>query len=63
MVIQYINSNQIVSFQDFLADALNLVQKSGVSPLVVLNNNKPVFYVLPPEGWDLICTGHSSLWS
>lgn len=57
MVIQYINSNQIVSFQDFLADALNLVQKSGVSPLVVLNNNKPVFYVLPPEGWDLICTG------
>ena len=63
MVIQYINSNQIVSFQDFLADALNLVQKSGVSPLVVLNNNKPVFYVLPPEGWDLICTGHSSLTS
>lgn len=63
MVIQYINSNQIVSFQEFLADALNLVQKSGVSPLVVLNNNKPVFYVLPPEGWDLICTGHSSLTS
>ena len=52
-----------MSFQDFLADALNLVQKSGVSPLVVLNNNKPVFYVLPPEGWDLICTGHSSLTS
>lgn len=63
MVIQYINSNQIVSFQDFLEDALNRVQKSGVSPLVVLNDNKPVFYVLPPEGWDLICTGHSSLTS
>lgn len=60
MVIQYINSNQIVSFQDFLEDALNRVQKSGVSPLVVLNDNKPVFYVLPPEGWDLICTGQGS---
>ncbi len=61
MVIQYINTNQIVSFQDFLADALNLAKQSGVSPLVVLNDNKPVFYVLPPEGWDLICAGQSSL--
>lgn len=58
MVIQYINTSQMVSLQDFLQDALSLAQQDGVSPLVVLNDNKPVFYVLPPEVWDLICQSH-----
>ena len=57
MVIQYINTSQMVSLQRFLADPLSLTQQDGVSPLVVLNDNKPAFYVLPPEVWDLICAG------
>jgi integrase len=61
MVIQYINTQQMLSLQDFLADALNKVASSGVSPLVVLHENKPVFYVLPPTGWDLLCAGQGNL--
>lgn len=55
MVIQYINTNQMVSLQEFLQDALSMAKQEGVSPLVVLNDNKPAFYVLPPAVWDLIC--------
>jgi integrase len=57
MVIQYINTSQLVSLQDFLQNALSLAQQDGVSPLVVLNDNKPAFYVLPPDVWDSICAG------
>jgi len=57
MVIQYINTSQMISLQDFLADALNTVGQSGVSPLVILSENKPAFYVLQPHVWDLISEG------
>ena len=60
MVIQYINANQLLSLQDFLADPLNSIRQGGVSPLVILNENKPAFYVLPPDGWELLYQGSES---
>jgi len=33
------------------------VVQCGESPLLVLNDNKPAFYVLPINCWDLICAG------
>jgi integrase len=59
MVIQFLTSSQMVSLQDFLADPLNMVDISGASPLVVLHENKPAFYVLQPKGWDKICEGRN----
>lgn len=47
----------MIGLQDFLADALKVVGQSGVSPLVILSENKPAFYVLQPQAWDLICQG------
>lgn len=45
----------MISLQDFLADPQHLIDQSDVSPLVVLSDNKPAFYVLKPHVWDVIC--------
>lgn len=50
----------MISLQDFLADTLKRVNQSGLSPLLILNDNKPVFYVLTPANWDLICEGQTA---
>ena len=60
MAIQYINNSQMVSLQDFLADALSVMNRCGVSPLVVINDNKPAFYVLPPQSWELVVEGQGA---
>ena len=50
-----INSNKWVGLQDFVADALHWVDQGGAAPLVILNDNKPAFYVLQPQEWDWVC--------
>lgn len=54
MPIQSINSNQIASLVDFLADPLILVDQLGSLPLAILSDNKAVFYVFRPQAWDLL---------
>ena len=54
MIINFANVNKLVGFDDFLSDALNLVTECGESPLLVLHENKPAFYVVPVKSWDLM---------
>ena len=54
MTIQSINANQLLGLQDFLGDALRTVEDCGAEPLLILNDNKPVFYVVSVEGWALM---------
>jgi integrase len=57
MIFKSINANQIIGLPEFLTDSVNLVVQCGESPLLVLHDNKPAFYVLPINCWDLICAG------
>jgi PHD/YefM family antitoxin component YafN of YafNO toxin-antitoxin module len=56
MNIQSVNANKLIGLQDFLTDAQHIVDQCGNSPLLVLSNNKPAFYVMPTRAWELICT-------
>ena len=47
----------MIGLQEFLTDSVNVVVQCGESPLLVLHDNKPAFYVLPINCWDLICAG------
>lgn len=55
MGIKSINASQLIGLQEFLADALSLIDQCGGSPLLILNENKPAFYVMPAMGWDMMC--------
>jgi integrase len=57
MITKSMNVNQMIGLQDFLTDSVNLVVQCGESPLLVLHDNKPAFYVVPTNCWDLICAG------
>lgn len=54
MIIQSINAHQLIALQDFVGDALRAVDECGSMPLVILNENKPVFYVVSVNGWELM---------
>lgn len=54
MITNFANVNKLVGFSDFLSDTLNLVDECGESPLLVLHDNKPAFYVVPVKSWDLM---------
>jgi hypothetical protein len=56
MIIQSVNANKLIGVQEFLSAPLNFVEQCGSSPLLVLNDNKVAFYVIPANGWDLICS-------
>jgi integrase/PHD/YefM family antitoxin component YafN of YafNO toxin-antitoxin module len=51
MKIQSINADKLASLSDFLTHSIQLMDDCGLSPLAVLDDNKPVFYVLTPESW------------
>jgi integrase len=59
MVPKYISSDHMISLQDFLANALQTVGNADATPLVVLSENKPVFYVVQPKVWDQICSANT----
>lgn len=54
MKIQTINADKLASLQDFLSHSVRLMDECGLSPLAVLSDNKPVFYVLTPESWERV---------
>lgn len=56
MIINFANVNKLVALNEFLADSLNLIEECGNSPLLVIHENKPAFYVVPVESWDLLKT-------
>ena len=62
MGVNLINSNKIIGLKEFLSDSLSLVGECGAWPLLVLHENKPVFYVVPAKSWDAlgIQMGHAS---
>lgn len=55
MIIEFSNVGQLVGLNEFLSDALGSVKDCGDSPLLVLHENKPVFYVVPIKAWASIC--------
>jgi hypothetical protein len=54
MGVNLINSNKIIGLKEFLSDSLSLVGECGAWPLLVLHENKPVFYVVPAKSWDAL---------
>jgi len=54
MKIQTINADELASLSDFLSHSTRLMDECGLSPLAVLSDNKPVFYVLTPESWERV---------
>ena len=54
MKINTINADKLASLNDFLSHSVRLVNECGLSPLAVLSDNKPVFYVLTPESWERV---------
>ena len=54
MLFNTINADKLASLSDFITHPVRLMDECGLSPLAVLNDNKPVFYVLTPESWELV---------
>jgi len=54
MSINFINANKIIGLKEFLSDPLVLLGECGSWPLLVLHENKPVFYVVEAKSWDAI---------
>jgi len=52
MPISTVKADKLASLNDFLAHSKQLMDECGLSPLAVLSDNKPVFYVLTPESWE-----------
>lgn len=55
MIIQTVNVTQFVGLQEFLANSQELVFRCGSSPLLILHENKPAFYVVPVKSWETMC--------
>jgi len=49
-----INDSLITSLSEFKARPLDLIQQANKEPFVVLNHNKPAFYVLTPEIYEAL---------
>lgn len=62
MIIQTINARKFVGLKEFLANSQELVDRCGESPLLILHENKPAFYVVPVESWDSICAQMGHAW-
>lgn len=55
MIIQTVNVTQFVGLEEFLINSLEFVDQCGSSPLLILHENKPAFYVVPVQSWSEIC--------
>lgn len=60
MPINSINTDKLVSLEEFLVDPERLMRECGLSALAVLSNNQTVFYVLTPESWDTHWHAHAN---
>lgn len=56
MTSTYINACNLIGLQEFLSNPQLIVDACGASSLLVLNENKPAFYVLNIQSWnDISC--------
>ena len=58
-----VQAGNLIGLPEFLTNPQRIVDACGKSTLLVLNENKPAFYVLNLESWNLICTqlGHTMM--
>jgi hypothetical protein len=56
MKTSYINAGKLIGLNEFLANPQNIADASGTSSLLVLHDNKPAFYVLNLQSWNVICS-------
>ena len=54
MIIQTVNVTQFIGLEEFLTNSQELVERCGSSPLLILHENKPAFYVVPVKSWSAI---------
>jgi integrase/PHD/YefM family antitoxin component YafN of YafNO toxin-antitoxin module len=54
MPIQTVNAPQFIGLEEFLLNTQELIKQAGSSPLLVLHDNKPAFYVVPVKSWNAI---------
>ena len=47
-------TQNVTSVSEFRNDMAGIVKRAGNKPFAVLNNNKPSFYVIPPEQYKLV---------
>ena len=52
----YRNAGNLIGLKEFLANPQRSAEACGTSSLLVLNDNKPAFYVLNIESWSHICS-------
>lgn len=52
--MEQILANMTVSISEFKDNPSKVVKQADGNVFCVLTNNKPSFYVLSPEAWDLI---------
>jgi len=50
--IAQISASLIAPLDDFLADPKSILEAGGNAAVAVLDNNRPCFYVLSPQGWS-----------
>lgn len=54
MITQTVNVTQFIGLDEFLTNSLELVDRCGSSPLLILHENKPAFDVVPVKSWSAI---------
>ena len=52
----YINAGKLIGLKEFLANPQNIADACGGSSLLVLHDNRPAFYVLNLQSWQVICS-------
>ena len=55
MIIQTVNVTQFIGLDEFLSNSQEFVDRCGSSPLLILHENKPAFYVVPVKSWNALC--------
>ena len=52
--MEHIYANKTVSISEFKREMSEVFKKAGGAPIAVLKNNRPDFYVLTPELFEVV---------
>jgi antitoxin StbD len=52
--MEAVRTEMITSISDFRSDIQGTLRRSNRKPFAVLSNNKPSFYVVSPEQYELV---------
>ena len=52
--MEAVRTEMITSISDFRSDMQGTLKRSNRKPFAVLSNNKPSFYVISPEQYELV---------